>query len=79
MSTTVHPSLSAEIDFEVDIEEARRARFPSAGLLEAEGSPIRSPVTGAPHRVRIDMPEGIEFAIAEIGSAWTRGQRRGDA
>ena len=30
-------------------------------------------MTGAPHRVRIDLPDGIEFEIAEIGSASTRG------
>ena len=41
------------------------------GVLRAEGRPIMSPVTGEPHRVRLDMPEGIEFALAEIGSAST--------
>lgn len=31
-----------------------------------------SPATGEEHRVRIDMPEGIEVDLAEIGSASSR-------
>jgi hypothetical protein len=30
-----------------------------------------SPATGQQHRVRIDIPNGIEFEIAEIGSSST--------
>ena len=37
------------------------------------GRPITSPVNGKPHRIRIDLPDGIEFEIAEIGSASTTG------
>ena len=36
------------------------------------GGPIVSPATGEEHRVRIDLPEGIEFEIAEIGNASTK-------
>lgn len=32
----------------------------------------RNPVTGMEHRVRIDLPNGFEFRLAEIGSGWTR-------
>jgi hypothetical protein len=42
------------------------------GILELTGEPIRNPVTGAEHRVRIDLPDGFEFRIAEIGSGTTR-------
>jgi hypothetical protein len=35
------------------------------------GRPILSPVTGDEHRIRIDLPSGIEFDIAEIGSSTT--------
>ena len=42
------------------------------GVLEATGRPIVSPATGEEHRVRIDIPNGIEFELAEIGSASTR-------
>jgi len=42
------------------------------GVVQSLGSPIRSPVTGDEHRVRIDMPSGIEFDLAEIGNASTQ-------
>src|ERR1700758_1832287 len=59
------------IEFEVDVE-ARRGGFHVRGIIETVGEPIRNPVTGAEHRVRIDLPAGFEFRIAEIGSATTR-------
>ena len=71
MSSQVHPPLFLPFEFEVDIE-ARRGRAAIPGLLEATGRPIVSPATGSAHRVRIDMPEGIEFGLAEIGSITAR-------
>lgn len=71
MSATVHPVLYAPIAFEMDIA-ARTARASIPGILEATGQPIRSPVTGGPHRVRIDLPNGIEFDMAEVGMASAR-------
>lgn len=70
MSSTVHPSLFKPIEFDVDID-ARTARVVIPGILESTGRPIRSPATGGEHRVRIDIPNGIEFELAEIGSATT--------
>lgn len=67
MSDTHHPPLYAAIDFTADIA-ARTARATIPGILRSEGRPIVSPATGGEHRVRIDMPGGIEFDIAEIGS-----------
>ena len=57
------------------IIDARKATASIPGVLETEGRPITSPATGQDHRVRIDMPGGIEFDIAEIGSgsATTKG------
>ena len=71
MSSTVHEQLFAPIEFEVDVER-RTARVSIPGVLEATARPIRSPATGDEHRVRIDIPNGIEFELAEIGSASTR-------
>jgi len=71
MSSTVHEPIYKPITFDVDIE-ARRARVVIPGLLEATGEPIKSPVSGQEHRVRIDIPNGIEFELAEIGSGATR-------
>ncbi len=68
MSDTHHPTLYKPINLEMDIE-ARTAKASIPGVLESEGRPIKSPATGGEHRVRIDIPGGIEFDIAEIGSA----------
>ena len=71
MCSKVHPTLYKPIDYQVDIE-ARSARVAIPGLLEASGRPIRAPHGGGEHRVRIDIPGGIEFELAEIGSASTK-------
>jgi hypothetical protein len=68
MSETVHPALFKPIRFEADIE-ARTASVSIPSILTSTGRPIKSPVTGQDHRVRIDIPSGIEFKQAEIGSA----------
>ncbi len=71
MCSTVHEPILKPFEFEVDID-ARRARVAIPGVVESTGRPIRSPATGDEHRVRIDIPNGIEFELAEIGSATTR-------
>lgn len=71
MSSTVCEPVFARIDLEVDIER-RTARLSIPGVLESAGRPIVSPSTGGEHRVRIDIPSGIEFESAEIGSASTK-------
>ncbi len=68
MSDTVHETLVKSIEFDVDIE-ARTARVAIPGVLESVGRPIVSPATGQEHRVLIEIPNGIEFERAEIGSA----------
>jgi hypothetical protein len=65
--TTVHEPLYTAIQFEVDID-ARRARLVVPGLIEGSGEPIRNPVTGAEHRARIELPNGFEYTVAEMGS-----------
>jgi hypothetical protein len=59
------------IEFEIDVEK-RRARAAILGVIEATGQPIVSPVTGEEHRVRIDIPNGIGFELAEIGCGTAR-------
>lgn len=71
MSDIVHEPLIRPIEFEVDIEK-RRAKVLIPGVLESAGRPIISPATGGEHRVRIEIPNGIEFESAEIGSASTK-------
>ena len=45
------------------------------GVTEGRGEPILNPVTGAPHRARIDVVGGFEYSIAEIGRGWTKTAR----
>lgn len=71
MSDTIHETLYKPIDFEVDIE-ARRAKVAIPGVLESTGYPILAPHGSEEHRVRIDIPGGIEFELAEIGKASTK-------
>lgn len=67
----VYDPIFAPIDFEVDID-ARKARLVVPGIIEGRGEPILNPVTGAEHRARIDIPNGFEYSIAEIGRGWSR-------
>ena len=71
MSDKIHEPLYKPIEYEVDVE-ARTARVVIPGVIQSVGRPITSPATGAEHRVRIDIPNGIEFELAEIGSATTK-------
>ncbi|MCG8368066.1 MAG: DUF1326 domain-containing protein [Pseudanabaenales cyanobacterium] len=71
MSDTVHESLFKPIEYEVDLE-SRTAHVKIPGVVESVGRPIKSPATGEEHRVRIDIPNGIEFKVAEIGSGTTQ-------
>jgi hypothetical protein len=73
MLETVHKPGFARIELEIDVE-ARRARIAVPGLIEARGEPVLNPVTGAKHRARIDMPQGFEYALAEIGRGWSKTQ-----
>jgi hypothetical protein len=66
----LHEPIFAPIDFDVDIN-ARKGRLVVRGITEGRGEPIKNPVTGAEHRVRIDLPDGFEYLLAEIGRGWT--------
>ena len=63
-------TLIRPIKFDIDLD-ARSAHVSIPGVLESVGRPILSPATGQEHRVRINIPNGIEFEDAEIGSATT--------
>ena len=66
----VHPPIYARIDFEVDVDR-RTARLTVPGITEGHGEPIVNPVTGKEHRARIDLTEGFEYTLAEVGRGWT--------
>lgn len=60
------------IEFEFDLE-SRTAHVVAPGVFETRSEPIKNPVTGAPHRIRVVMPDGFEHREAEIASAVTKG------
>lgn len=70
MSPNKHDTLYKKLDMEIDIE-ARTGHILVDGVYEVLGEPIKNPVTGAEHRVRIDIPNGFEYRIAEMGSGTT--------
>jgi hypothetical protein len=72
---TVYEPLFKQIDFDVDVD-GRTGRLVVEGIIDMRGEPIRNPVTGAVTRARIDLPEGFEYTLAEMGSAsaTTRGE-----
>jgi hypothetical protein len=70
MTTTFLDPLVRPIEIDIDIE-ARRGRVSVPGVIVTTGEPIRNPVTGDEHRVRIDLPNGFEYRITEVGSATT--------
>jgi hypothetical protein len=56
------------IDMEVDVE-ARVGRVFVEGLAESTGRPILNPVSGEEQRARIDLTDGFEYTVAEMGSS----------
>lgn len=68
---TMHDPGFVPIEFDVDID-ARKGRLRIPGKVEMDGEPIRSPVDGSQVRARIDLPNGFEYELAEIGSGTSR-------
>lgn len=69
----VFDPIFTNIAYEVDVD-GRRGKVRVEGVFELEAQPIRNPVTGMEHRVRIDLPHGFEYELAEIGSGTSRSQ-----
>ena len=67
----LHEPIISKIDFEVDVD-GRRARLVVPNVIETRGAPILNPITGAEHRVRIDVVGGFEYKLAEIGRGWSK-------
>jgi hypothetical protein len=67
----MHDPVFAPIDFAVDVE-ARTGRLRIPGHVEMDGMPIANPVNGEPVRARIDLPDGFEYELAEIGSGTSK-------
>jgi len=70
---TMHEPVFTDIDVEIDVD-GRTARAAVQNYFEMTGRPIRNPVTGEDSRGRIELPDGFEYEVAEIGSASSRTQ-----
>ena len=64
-------TIYAPIELEIDVP-ARSARVNIPGLVESRGSPIINPNTGDEHRARINLPNGFEYTVAEMGSGTSK-------
>lgn len=63
----VFETLYAPIHLSVDVA-ARKANLSVPGMIESTGSPIVDPNSGEEFRARIDLPNGFEYSIAEMGT-----------
>jgi hypothetical protein len=65
------PTVYKPIDLSIDIANGT-AKLAVSGLIEGTSAPIVNPVTGAPHRVRVSLPQGFEFTEAEFTAGKTK-------
>ena len=65
--TKIHDPVFAPFEFSFD-KSGRVARVVAKGVLETEVEPIKNPITGAPHRIQVVMPEGFEHRAAEVAA-----------
>jgi hypothetical protein len=69
-SVCPHKQETAIALIEINTDRERRVASVRVGELgELSIEPIKSPVSGEEHRVRIDLPDGFEFKQAEIANA----------
>ena len=63
----VYDPVYGPIEIDIDVEN-RQGRLFVPGVVESSCEPIRNPVSGTPHRARIDFLKGFEFGIAEVAN-----------
>ena len=62
--TSGHPTVVKPVALKLD-EQAGTASVKVPGFIDMKAEPIKNPVTGAPHRARVSLPTGFEYAEAE--------------
>jgi hypothetical protein len=65
------PTLYAPMRVEIDVA-ARRGRIEVPGLVESAGSPILDPFSGKEFHAAIQLPNGFEYSVAQMGSGTSR-------
>jgi hypothetical protein len=71
VSEVLDPIYARFETLEIDVD-ARRARVSIPGYVDATGSPIVNPHSGEEFRARIDLPNGFEYRLAEVGTGASR-------
>ena len=61
------------IILQADIEN-RTGKVMVDDVFEMNVEPIKNPVSGQPHRARIDIPSGFEYTMAEMASGTVKTQ-----
>ena len=69
--TKLLPTIVAPIDLMID-PESRTGSVKVPGMIDSTASPIKNPVTGDPHRIRVVLPKGFEFTEAEFAAGHTK-------
>ncbi len=72
MSNVLEP-LFVPIQLSIDVE-AREATLNVPDLVESVGRPIKDPFSGGDYRASINLPEGFEYTVAEVGNGSTKAQ-----
>jgi len=70
MSEVLDP-IYAPIALEIDVD-ARRGRIEVPDLVDSVGSPIPNPFGEGDSRSRINLPNGFEYTIAEVGTGTSK-------
>ncbi|MEO7655278.1 MAG: DUF1326 domain-containing protein [Sphingomicrobium sp.] len=68
---TMHEARFVPFEMSVDVD-GRVGRTKLGDEVTITGNPIKNPVDGSDVRARIDLPDGFEYELAEIGSASSR-------
>ena len=71
MMKKIHDPLVKNIELDINIE-TRICNLRAEDIITTRTEPITNPITGDPHRVRIALPNGMEFKEAEMGSGTTK-------
>ena len=67
----MHDPVFIAIELDIDVD-ARKGRVFVKDYIDTTGRPIRNAVSGEESRAQIVLPNGFEYALAEIGSASSR-------
>ena len=68
---TIHDPLIKDIKLEINLE-TRICNLKAGEIISTTTKPITNPITGEEHRAIINLPDGIEFREAEMGSGRTK-------